>query len=99
MSKGGKQKLESSIQNYENRKVYLRKCQKTLDGVMKCEDHTQTLLWFSLIKENVTEIQKMEFEKLKIDLTSIPCETKVCEIENFEEFVGLNLKMSQEFQK
>lgn len=92
MSKDGKLKLESSIQNYENRKVYLRKCQKTLEGVMECEDHTQTLLWFSLIKENIGEIQKMEFQKLKIDLTSIPCETKVCEIENFEEFVDLNLQ-------
>lgn len=57
MSKDGKLKLESSIQNYENRKVYLRKCQKTLEKVMEFEDHMQTLLWFSLTKENVEEIK------------------------------------------
>lgn len=91
LSKDSKLKLESSIQNYENRKVYLRKYQKTLEGAMERENNMQTLLWYSLIKENVGEIQKMEFEKLKIDLTCIPCETKVCEINNFEEFVDLNL--------
>ncbi|XP_034300929.2 E3 ubiquitin-protein ligase TRIM45-like [Magallana gigas] len=92
MSKNGKQKLESSIQNYENRKVYLKKCQKTLEGALECEDYTQTLLWYSLIKENVGEIQKMKFQKLKLDLKYIGCDTKISEIENFKEFGDLKLQ-------
>lgn len=92
MSKNGKQKLESSIQNYENRKVYLKKCQKTLEGALECEDYTQTLLWYSLIKENVGEIQKMKFLKLKLDLKYIGCDTKISEIENFKEFGDLKLQ-------
>lgn len=59
---------------------------------MEFEDHMQTLLWFSLTKENVEEIKKMEFKNLKIDLTSILCKIKVCEIENFEKFVELNMQ-------
>lgn len=34
----------------------------------------------------------MEFKNLKIDLTSILCKIKVCEIENFEKFVELNMQ-------
>ncbi|XP_052674122.1 tripartite motif-containing protein 45-like [Crassostrea angulata] len=92
MSKDSKLKLESSIKKYENCKMYLGKCQKTLEGVLDSNDHKQTLLWYSLMKENVAEIQKMEFRNIRMDLTSTPNEENACKIENFEKFVNLNVQ-------
>lgn len=51
------------------------------------------LTWWTVIKRNVAEIKKIKFENLKKKgLTYIPRVKKVCEIENFEEFVDLNLQ-------
>lgn len=92
MSRDTKFQLGALIQEYENRNEYLRKCQELIERALKCEDHSKILLWYSLIKEKVGEIQKLDFKILRIDLTSIPNEKKVSEIENFRGFINLNVQ-------
>ena len=91
LSKDSKLKLETSIEEFENRKTYLRKCQKTIEDALENGDDVQTLIWYSLMTENVNELKKKELKTIRMEWTSIPNKKKIAEIETFDKFVGLNV--------
>lgn len=87
LSKDSKRRLEASIQEFENRKLYLKRCHKMLKSALESGDPTQSLLTFSLMKENMKEIRKMKLETIEFNFRTINCEEIFQEIKKIEKYV------------
>ena len=94
LSKDSKLKLETSIEEFVNRKTYLMKCHKMIEDALKNGDDAQTLVLYSLMTENVKEMKKMELKKTNIHWTSVSNKSKIDEIEKLESFVQLNVNQN-----
>lgn len=91
LSKDSKMRLEASIQEFENRKLYLKRCHKMLKSALESGDKSQSLLTFSLMKENMKEIRKMKLETIELNFKTINCEEIFQEIKKIEKYVDFRI--------
>lgn len=84
-------RLEASIQEFENRKLYLKRCHKMLKSALESGDKSQSLLTFSLMKENMKEIRKMKLETIELNFKTINCEEIFQEIKKIEKYVDFRI--------
>lgn len=93
LSKDNKMRLEASIQEFENRKLYLRKCHKMLKSALESGDPSQSLLTFSFMKENMKEIRKMKIENIELNYMhrAMHCEEIFEEIKKIEKYVDYRI--------
>lgn len=85
--KDSKMRFEVFIQEFENRKLYLKRCYKMLKLVFESGDKFQFLLIFFFMKENMKEICKMKFEIIELNFKIINCEEIFQEIKKIEKYI------------
>lgn len=93
LSKDNKMRLKASIQEFENRKLYLKKCHKMLKSALESGDPSQSLLTFSFMKENMKEIRKMKIKNIELNYMhrAMHCEEIFEEIKKIEKYVDYRI--------
>ncbi|XP_061189474.1 uncharacterized protein LOC133197443 [Saccostrea echinata] len=87
MSKDSKAKLEATILGHENMKAYIQHSLKLISDTLEHGDDVDLLIQYSVVREKLKEIRKLDLKTVKIDLKATPIDR----IENLKELLSLEM--------